>query len=82
MAPHSSILSWRIPLTEEPGGLQFIGSQRVGQDLASKQQEYDLSYVIYMSRNMHPPILYGRWRNTPVTQVYNKERSQEELLEC
>ena len=28
MATHSSILTWRIPWTEEPGGLQFIGSQR------------------------------------------------------
>ena len=30
MAIHSSILAWRIPWTEEPGGLQFVGSQRVG----------------------------------------------------
>ena len=30
MAIHSSILAWRIPWTEEPGGLQSIGSQRVG----------------------------------------------------
>ena len=30
MATHSSILAWRIPQTEEPGGLQSIGSQRVG----------------------------------------------------
>ena len=30
MANHSSILAWRIPWTEEPGGLQSIGSQRVG----------------------------------------------------
>ena len=29
---HSSILAWRIPWTEEPGRLQSIGSQRVGQD--------------------------------------------------
>ena len=29
MATHSSILAWRIPCTEEPGGLQPIGSQRV-----------------------------------------------------
>ena len=29
MATHSSILVWRISLTKEPGGLQFIGSQRV-----------------------------------------------------
>ena len=30
MATHSSILAWRIPQTEEPGGLESIGSQRVG----------------------------------------------------
>ena len=30
MATHSSILVWRIPRTEEPGGLQSMGSQRVG----------------------------------------------------
>ena len=30
MAPHSSVLAWRIPWTEEPGGLQSKGSQRVG----------------------------------------------------
>ena len=30
MAAHSSILAWRIPWTEEPGGLQSRGSQRVG----------------------------------------------------
>ena len=29
MATHSSILAWRIPQTEEPGGLQFMGSQRI-----------------------------------------------------
>ena len=28
MATHSSIFAWRIPWTEEPGGLQFLGSQR------------------------------------------------------
>ena len=30
MATHFSILAWRIPKTEEPGGLQSIGSQRAG----------------------------------------------------
>ena len=34
MATHSSILAWRIPWTEEPGGLQSMGSQRVGHDWA------------------------------------------------
>ena len=32
MATHSSVLAWRIPWTEEPGGLQSMGSQRVGHD--------------------------------------------------
>ena len=32
MAIHSNILTWRIPLTEEPGGLQSMGSQRVRHD--------------------------------------------------
>ena len=32
MATQSSILAWRIPWTEEPGGLQSTGSQRVGHD--------------------------------------------------
>ena len=32
MATHSSTLAWRIPWTEEPGGLQSMGSQRAGQD--------------------------------------------------
>ena len=31
-ATHSSVLAWRIPWTEEPGGLHSIGSQRVGHD--------------------------------------------------
>ena len=32
MATHSSILAWEIPWTEEPGRLQFMGSQRAGHD--------------------------------------------------
>ena len=38
MATHYSILAWRISWTEEPGGLQFMGSERAGQDLATEQQ--------------------------------------------
>ena len=32
MAAHSRVLAWRIPGTEEPGGLLSIGSQRIGDD--------------------------------------------------
>ena len=39
MATHASSLAWEILWTEEPGGLQSTGSQRVGHDLATKQQQ-------------------------------------------
>ena len=35
MAVHASVLAWRIPWTEEPGGVQPVGSQRVGRDWAT-----------------------------------------------
>ena len=38
METHSSILAWEISWTEEPGGLQSMGSERVGHYLATKQQ--------------------------------------------
>ena len=44
MATHSSILTWEISWTEEPGRLQSMGSQRVGHDL--EQQKQALTVVI------------------------------------
>ena len=41
MATYSNILAWEIPWTEEPGELQSMGSQRVGHDLVTKQQQQD-----------------------------------------
>ena len=38
MATHSSILAWEIPWTQEPGGLQSMGSQRARHDLAHMQR--------------------------------------------
>ena len=38
MATHSSILAWEIPWTEEPGGLQSLGCQRVRRELATEEQ--------------------------------------------
>ena len=46
MANHSSILAWRIPWTEEPGGLQSIGLQRVG----------DISMSLYIHTHTHTHI--------------------------
>ena len=45
MAPHSSTLAWKIPRTEEPGGLQSMGSWRVGHDWATS-----LSLFTFMHR--------------------------------
>ena len=39
MAAHSSVLAWKIPWTEEPGGLQSTGSPRVGHDKVTQQQQ-------------------------------------------
>ena len=54
MATHSSILAWRIPWTEEPGGLQSMGSLRVGHDWASS-----LSLFTFMHWRR-------KWQPTPV----------------
>ena len=55
MATHSSILAWWISWTEEPGGLQSTGSQRVGQDWSS------LAHIFYHNKKKIPfniiPIL-------------------------
>ena len=51
MATHSSILAWRIPQTEGPGGLLSTGSQRVGHDWATKRthtQITNMSYTLYV----------------------------------
>ena len=54
MAPHSSTLAWKIPWTEEPGGLQSMGSLRVGQDWATS-----LSLFTFMHWRR-------KWQPTPV----------------
>ena len=46
MAPHSSALAWEIPWTEEPGGLQSMGSYRVGHDWAHHHQK---QHCIFMT---------------------------------
>ena len=54
MAPHSSTLAWKIPWTEEPGGLQSMGSLRVGQDWVTS-----LSLFAFM-------LWRRKWQPTPV----------------
>ena len=64
MATHSSILAWRIPWTEEPGGLQFTGSQRVGHDWATSLSLYytirpfclSILYIIFYFASVIPKL--------------------------
>ena len=53
MATHSSIPAWRIQWTEEPGGLQSMGSQRVGHEL----------------NNHHPLAIYFTYGNIHVSAL-------------
>ena len=46
MATHFSILAWRNPQTEEPGGLQSMGSQKVGHDTTNAQIGPSLSQTL------------------------------------
>ena len=55
---HSSILAWEIPWTEEPGRLQSMGLQRVGSDLATKQQQQYIYIYIVLYIYMYIYILY------------------------
>ena len=55
MATHSSVLAWRIPGTEEPGGLPSMGSHRVGHDwsdlaaAAAAAAQYYYDFICYFS---------------------------------
>ena len=53
MATHSSILAWRIPWTEEPVGLQSMGSQRVRHDWATKHAHnpHDPQFSYFYGKN-------------------------------
>ena len=55
MAPHSSTLAWKIPWTEEPDGLQSMGSRRVGRNRANS-----LSLFTFMHWRR-------KWQPTPVS---------------
>ena len=56
MATHSSTLAWRIPWTEEPGGLQSMGSQRVGRSHLLKMGNMDPGRF---SVSPHPQLVHN-----------------------
>ena len=69
MAPHSSTLAWKIPWTEEPGGLQSMGSQRVRQDWMTS-----LSLLTFMHWRR-------KWQPTPVF-LPGESQEQRSVVGC
>ena len=69
MAPHSSTLAWKIPWMEEPGGLQSMGSRRVGHDWATS-----LSLFTFMPWRR-------KWQPTPVF-LPGESQGQASLVGC
>ena len=69
MAPHSSTLAWKIPWAEEPGRLQFMGSQRVGHDWVTS-----LSLFTFMHWRR-------KWQPTPVF-LPGESQGQGSLMGC
>ena len=63
MATHSNILAWRIPWTEEPGGLRSMGSQRIRHDRSlyrhlSAQYTFFKSLSLQKASQLHKKFYY------------------------
>ena len=69
MAPHSSTLAWKIPWTEEPGGLQSMGSRRVGHNWAT-------SLLLFTFMHWR-----RKWQHTPVFLPGESQRRRR-LVGC
>ena len=67
MATQSSILAWRIPWTEEPGGLQSMGLQRVGYDTTERLHSFCVLYR-----------LQALWKFRPVYRPKRKKERKKE----
>ena len=63
MATHSSMLAWRIAWTKEPGRLQSMGSQRVGQDWVAKHTVY-----AHIHTHTHTYMNWHRWQQGTVNE--------------
>ena len=85
MATHSSILAWRIPWTEEPGGLQSTGLQRVGQTERLTHSPYVLIFCIQRETKLctSPPDFTLRtfpsrqWGRTPQLESHRDSHTSD-----
>ena len=82
MATHSSALAWKIPWTEDPGRLQFMGSQRV--DMTKRLHFTSLQYLIVQIVIIRDSLMVQVVKNLPAmqgTQVQSFSVGQEDPLE-
>ena len=85
MAPHSSILAWKIPRTEEPGRLQSMGSLRVGHDWANSLSLFTFHFSLScIGEGNGNPLRYSRLENPRDggawwAAVYGVAQSQTQL---
>ena len=68
MATHSSILAWEIPWTEEPGGLQFMGSQSVWHNWATNTFHFHLTILLNNSTPWYT-WMKSSWMKTYHTEI-------------
>ena len=68
---HSSVLAWRIPWTEEPGGLQSMGSQRVRHDLVTNNNKRESKQNLTSNSNYTRNqvfLLWGKVKQNNLTE--------------
>ena len=73
MATHFSILAWRIPWTEQPGGVQFIGSQRVGHNWATKHSTVRCGQAGRFGRIWLCMTLWTVVHKTPLSMGFSRQ---------
>ena len=78
MATHCSILVWRIPWTEEPGGLQSMGSQRVCHDWATKASR--VCYIYGYTLLINPDFFLKRGKSSQNLILEDIKRRRRQLL--
>ena len=74
-ATHSSILAWRIPWTEEPGGPQSMGSHRVGHDRSNLASMHTVWLKLPEVSCLDQKIHYG-----PKKDIYHTKSYMQRLL--
>ena len=78
MATHSSILAWRMPWTEEPGGLQSMGSQRVRHDRVTEHSAAQSA----LGKRKEPQVRVGGSRKTEVGSGKANSVIEDVSLSC